>query len=1377
MSMYRMFFCIFLFLTSVLEVFSQSESIIAEHISSNKGLSHSVVLDILQDVKGFLWIATGNGLNRFDGYNFTVFSHDEKDTNSIIYGIVNKLMEDKDGKIWLATAGGADIYDPLEDRFVHISRQILTNQTGKNVQDVFQDSDGSIWLSLSSGYVVSFDLKKKKTETYYLPEYAEGRREISGIRFFFEDELNRLWIGSSMGGIFILDKKNNKIQNILFDPNDFGDVNDITSICRLSKDTFLISGKYLCYFYLSSGVFERVKHFPYTNLFKIFPIDEDFLWIPSSKENKIYFYDTKKQKAGIVKFDVFSDQFAPVYGFTAIYKDRGEVLWLGSLKNGLLKIDFNRKAFHVIRLSNENNRLHYIPGGIFEDKKGRLMVSTLNGNLLCKDKNHKEWFQYSYRGRESDFHAWLYGNFVFHPGGEVWFSSFFWEIISFRPETLLIENKNQHFKKLTPYGPSSGKLSGWAPRKIAVDKNGHIWIAYFDAGLDEYDPITNKIIKHYTNDPHNKRSLSSNQLWTVFAAHDNTIYVGTEDCGFDVINQDRTVFRNYRVINGQKKGLFSNSIRCFHEDSFGKIWIGTSGGGVSCFTPETEEIVTFTKNDGISNNVVYGILEDQKGNIWISTEGGITKIERNGEKIINFRKFFKEDGTGGNEFNINSFFKTQDGRLYFGGNHGITWFYPDSICENRILARPIITGLRLFNDPVKVGQKTEGQVVLPQSITYTKEIALNYRNRDFTIEFTSDHYAVPEKNTFKYMLNGYDQGWKYTGFDRRYATYTNLDPGTYVFKLRAINCDGFENSETIVLKIIIKPPWYYTRLAFVIYVFFIITLLYIAYRVFKYRAEYRNKFIMEKIRREQEAEIARKTHELDMMKVNFFMKITHEFRTPLTLILSPVEKLMEIQKNEELQTYYAIIKRNALRLLTLINQLLDMGKIEAGTMSVVYKFGDLIAYVHDIYDSFVPLSIKYHMKFRFESNIKKFYTKFDADKLEKIITNLLSNSFKYVPEYGTVKLSVNAYANYYEIIVTDNGKGIPPEELPHIFERFYQGQQLPERRHGGTGIGLALVKEISEILKGEVHVKSDSNETTFTVVLPVIENSTQSSDFQETTTFDHLKQVRSLHEIFTEQKTDINSDTPCLLIVEDDEDMQSFLKKALEPRFHVLLASNGLKAIDLALQHIPDCIISDILMPEVDGLSFCKKVKSDERISHIPFIFLTSRKAEEFQSEGLEAGAIDFITKPFNVSLLQKKIENVLILRSAQASDFVRVSPEEWIKEQRESSDTAFLRKAINIIKQHIDDEKFDVDQLAQELAFGRTNLYKKIRALTNMPVSEFIKFVRLHEAARLLKFSDLNVNEIAYKTGFTDPSYFTKCFKKQFGLLPSEYKNQIENR
>jgi len=1371
--MARLLFPAFILLVAVQNVFSQTKAFVAEHISSNRGLSHSVVLDIIQDRNGFLWIATGNGLNRYDGYHFTVFTHDETDTNSIVHAIVNKLLEDDDGNIWLATAGGIDMYNPSRETFVHFTGQLLTNEnkTGVNVQNIYQDSEKNIWLSLSSGHIVCYSNCSKGIRKYDLLEGVGARRDIGGVTFFLEDEKNRMWIGTSMGGIFLLNKKNQDLRNYLIDPSDYGELNNITSIYRLSNDTFLTSGKFLYYFYPASGKFEKVDGFPYMNLLNILPIRKDLLWIPSSTENRIYFYDIQKNSSGEVNFEVSSGEFSPLTGFTAIHLDRRDVLWLGSLKNGLLKIDLNRKPFHKIILRSKDGRIQYMPGGILEDSRGRLWVSALNGILLCKEKNKADWVKYSYQGRNSDFRAWLYGNFVIHPYGKIWFSSFFWEIVAFYPDRVFAENKTPVFEKLSPKGSQDGKLSGWAPRKLAIDSNKHIWIAYYDAGLDEYDPIKNKVVKHYFHDPYNPQSLSSNTLWTVYAGKNNTIYVGTENSGFDVLDPARNGFRNYRMTDScSTKGLLSNSVRCFLEDQTGCIWIGTSGGGVSCFVPETGEIKTWTKNDGISNNVVYGILEDKKGNIWLSTEGGITKIVREDGRIAVIRKYVKEDGIGGNEFNINSFFESSDGKFYFGGNHGITWFYPDSITENKVLTKPMITGLRLFNNPVRVGQVINGQVVLHQSITCTKELILNYKNRDISIEFTSDHFAMPEKNTFKYMLEGYDAGWKYTGFDRRYAAYTNLNAGIYFFRLIAINCDGYENPESVILKIRVLPPWYFTMPAFASYILLISGLLYLSYRIIRYRTEYKNKFLMEKIKREQEVEIARKTHELDKLKVNFFLKITHEFRTPLTLIISPVEKLMEQQKDENLLRLYAIIRRNANRLLTLINQLLDMGKIESGTMEVVYRNGDLIALANEVYNSFVPLALKHNIKFRFESNVQSFFTLFDADKIEKIITNLLSNAFKYTPEFGVVQLCINSYDNRFEIIVEDNGKGIPAEELPHIFERFYQGKESPVRRQGGTGIGLALVKELIEILNGTINVTSIPGETVFVVTLPLVKDQIVYEDHNESLFLHSENEQIDLADTTAETYEESDHGRLCALIVDDDEDMRWFLQKIMEPKYKILLASNGEEGLLLAIQHIPDIIISDILMPVMDGIAFCQKAKSDERISHIPFIFLTSRRAEKYQIEGLQTGAIDFVSKPFNANLLQKKIENILGMQQLLAKKASLSLPAEFIKLQREKADKVFLEKVIRIINDHIDDEKFDVDKLALEIGFGRTNLYKKLRALTGMTVSDFIRSIRLHEAARLLRFLNLNVNEVAWRTGFSDPSYFTKCFKNQFGVLPSDF-------
>ncbi|WP_373493691.1 two-component regulator propeller domain-containing protein, partial [Aquiflexum sp.] len=699
----------------------------------------------------------------------------------------------------------------------------------------------------------------------------------------------------------------------------------------------------------------------------------------------------------------------------------------------------NQKTFgHIKAGTSKLDLSHPSVGAIHEDRQKNLWVITNDGVLHKFNFQKSTLVKYPANEHHSGFKGNMYGGILEDDEGYLYLYTWNWYHHRFHPEKISTNPRNAKFQILVKRNSEilKDEPGGWAPRGAALSKDGGIWIAYYDGGLDKFYPRRG-VFEHFRHRPGCKECISSDALWSVFEAKDGSIYVGFETAGFDRMDQlGKTT--NYQQCNSDLK---SNSVRCFHEDRQGNIWIGTSGGGLSMFQPTLGKVTSWTVEDGLADDVVYGILEDRHGRLWLSTENGISCFSApNQDHPVGFFKNYNHtDGLQNNEFNINSYFQSEDGFMYFGGSNGITFFHPDSIRDNQILPEVRLTGLKLFNKPIIPGQSINGQVVLTKKLSQTKLIELNHRNKDFTIEFTSTHFSAPVKNRFFYNLQGFDDDWKSTNSQKRFATYTNLNPGKYTFMVKAANCDGLINENYSTIDIVIFPPWWWSIYAKIFYAVFLFLMIIGIYRIIHLRAEYKHQVLLQRATFLKNKEIAEKAHEIDKMKLNFFMNVSHEFRTPLTLILGPLEKLLSIEGSQKYRDQFEVMQRNAKRLLRLINQLLDMGKMEKGSIRVENEPLEIVEAFYQVCHSFELISQQKNISFSIFSAARSKWIWMDEDKIEKILYNLLSNAFNHTPEGGKIATRLIFYSeNKIGLEVENTGSFIHTDDLPYIFEAFYQ---------------------------------------------------------------------------------------------------------------------------------------------------------------------------------------------------------------------------------------------------------------------------------------------------------------------------------------------------
>ncbi len=794
------------------------------------------------------------------------------------------------------------------------------------------------------------------------------------------------------------------------------------------------------------------------------------------------------------------------------------------------------------------------------------------------------------------------------------------------------------------------------------------------------------------------------------------------------------------------------------------------------FDKRSETFTYIMEKDGLPNNVVYGILPDAQGNLWLSTNRGLSKYNPVRNQFINYDV---SDGLQNNEFNTGAFFKSKSGELFFGGISGFNYFYPRQIVKKDFTPNIVFTDFKLFNKSVFV---RDDNSILKEIISETSEIILSHKENLISFEFASLDYYAPEKNNYAFMLEGFDKDWIQLGAKRE-ITFTNLDPGEYTLKIKGTNSDGVWNDNAASLKIIIFPPWWQTWWAYAFYGILFFASLYFIRRYELNRFLLKNDLELEKIETD-------KLRSLDQLKSRFFTNISHELRTPLTLILGQIENVISSNIKVKEKGKLQVAKRNAGRLLTLINQLLDISKIEAGNMKLNAGKHNIVSFLKSLFYSFESLAESKNIKLKFDSEFDKVLLIFDPDKMEKVFNNLISNAFKFCSDNGEIKVGVKVLnESTVEIRIKDNGIGIPADLLPKVFDRFYQIDSSHTREHEGTGIGLALAKELIELHEGKITVTSKEGEgAEFIINLPrgnfeiEKERSIDPPDNKILSTF--VKEDSENIDIGTNDtgadilsKTalrhtdkDSNKNAEIVLVVEDNADVRAYICEQLEKDYKVFEAINGEDGILKAQKEIPDLIITDVMMPKMNGYQFCKTIKNDEKTSHIPIIMLTAKAGFDDKIEGLETGADAYLLKPFNTKELLVRIKNLLGIRKKlqdkySKAVFVRKTAGKKISDL----DEKFMNKVMEIIENHIAEEDFNIEAFDEKLGMGRVQIYRKLKALTGKSPSRHIRSVRLAKAKNLIEEKKGNISEIAYSVGFSSPQYFTRCFKEEFGFPPSD--------
>lgn len=1363
-------------------------------------LMHGAMNCIMQDSKGILWLGTWSGLMRFDGYKVRTFQQEPGTSGGLQSDQVTSLVEDRKGRIWVGTVStGFHCFDRATERFVNyrFNPDNPNSLSDNDVWGLFEDSKGCIWVGTKKG-LNRFNPETKSFLRIYAPGDDIARPPSDYIYSICETPDGSIWSATSRGltRIKFRDENNYKLRNYYLEPvaGDSFLANFIYRVrpVRGEPNTLWVGSK--------AGL--RKIRFDDNNI--------DFLQIAAS-------YQASSGNSGSLSYNVVSDfcetadgdlWVATYHGLNllekktgkfrrffaepgepyslsnnfirSLYQDRTGILWIGTDK-GANKLNLRRKPFQSVRFDQKGIGANSIVSSICNGGVPGSLWAATNGGLNRIGSSTPLAAPQHYilaPAQLSDF-----ANFI----TAVWRDSEGWLWLSTQGAGVMrmrerdIPANGGRISKLEQFSQNAPPLinDNYVMHLCPSAENG-MWFGLWDGGLAHFDSRSNTL-KHYQTV--GDMSLTASPNVSLLEKKENgqtMLYVGTRGNGllkflFDPVERSLHLERQYRFIAGQPGCLSNDKINALFNDSRGRLWICTSRG-VNLLEEDGNRFRLFTQEDGLPSDIAQSMVEDSEGHFWISTLNGIADLQYHDDKSLTIRSFDVLDGLQDNFFMNNCATRLPSGLLAFGGANGMSLFAPSGIRPDSVPPLTQLSDFLLSNHSVAIGPMENGRIILKNSIAETPEIVLNYRDNVLSFEFVSLHFAEPKNNRFAYKLEGFDPDWVYTDADKRFAHYTNLPYREFVFWVKSANGDGVW-SEPVQVKVCVKPPFWLSWWAYCIYVLLSVLLLYGVWRVTHLRAEYRASLALERLERE-------KSEELHQMKIQFFTNISHELRTPLTLIISPLEQLLrENAANRGLQKTFTLMYQNAGKLLTMINQLLDFRKSEAGLMKVRAEKTDVGVFVQEILLSFKPLAEQHKIQLEFDGGPEPLEAWLDHDQLEKVLFNLLSNAFKFTPDGGKVSVQLQQVKDTsVEISISDTGPGILAEDLERIFNPFHQGAQQPGRTlFGGTGIGLSLVKSIIDQHGGSIEVRNVNGTVhtgaVFTVILPAGNKHLSPDQILEHGSPGHHPKHFTNHEPHIETAT-IQETKPehpqhryRLLVVEDNHDIRSYLSKNLQETYEVEEASNGVQALEKALEQSYDLILSDIAMPEMDGIELCRRLKTNILTSHLPVVLLTARTSLVHKIEGLETGADDYITKPFNLQLLQLRIRNLIAIRERlkeQSGKSLELSPSAVTVN---AIDEAFLQKFISLVEAHIDESEYSIDDLAHQIAMSRMQLYRKLKALTGETPNTLIRNIRLKRAAQLLDTRQFNISEVAYKVGFTDLKYFRERFKERFGVVPSEYK------
>ena len=1311
-------------------------------ISIDQGLSQNTVFAIQQDQLGFIWVGTQEGLNRYDGKTFTIYRPQKKDNNSLFSSYIRSLFVDSIGMLWIGGNKGISCYNYKRENFTNYPLPVKPGEWF--ISSITTDKSNTIWLASNTGEIYYQDRKEMK----FLPfHYNVSKKNFENIQqlMFIEGDL---YLATDKG-VYKIDKGfdnakaihpetiNSRINSMVLQNNNLWLASEVEGLFCLN---------------ISNGNIGRYKHEAQgsgslvDNDVRSMALDQDNnLWVGTFRGLSIF--DPSHTSFSNFEHHTEKDYSLSQNSVRCIFKDKQNGMWLGTFWGGLNYYHKDNIRFNIL--------------------------SRNTGTVLLNDK------VVNIIKEAPDNNIWIGTN---DNGINLW------------------NRKTNQVSYYTHKEAIANSISSNNIKAITFDAEGNALVGTFNAGLNIID-IHTGAIKTYVHDPLNPHSISGNMVHALLRDQQSRIWVGTRS-GLNIFDTKMKTFSLYDR-DSQGKQLSSNVITSLLQDHQGRIWIGTING-INIFTPDNGKFEVFNGNT-LSDELVSCIAEDQRGRIWVGTREGLNLFDERSRKFTYFpgidnsiqgiiysiqqdndsslwvstskglvklsnqlsrsQLFNSQTGLGNNQLGFPAFCKTNDGMMLFGGINGIIYFYPSAIAPKQYSLNVTFTGLDVLNTPVT---PYDNNRILNEYINDAKTLSFAHEYKQFTLFFNTFNYISPNSIKYRYMLRGFDYTWQ-TCENIPKATYTNLKPGNYTFMVQAIGPSG-EQSPVRSLHITISPPWWRSNWFYLLSILVVVVTGFIVYRTVQERLSVKNALLKE---RNDKARI----ENLNQMKMDFYTNVSHEFKTPLTLIIAPLEELLNKPVPEKkLHRLHEQMLTNARQLYQLVDQLMEFRKTEQGVKKLELTQENIIEHLNNIYASFLGLSRKKNIKYYFKSTQNSLLCHFDKYVIEKICYNLLSNAFKYTPSGGTIELSFQLINEQMVLTVKDSGTGISPADHEHVFERFYQVKD--KEKNTGSGVGLAFAKSLAELHHGTIAIESSLDMgTSFIVTIPLNQEQYQVNEFKNEHSFEllldnmsALKEDAMKEDDVDFQASEISEDLPNLLIVDDNIQIIEYLAGYFERQFKIVTASNGNDALAIVASEPIDIIISDVMMSGLDGIQFCKKVKQNIITCHIPVVLLTAKSETIHHVKGLEAGADDYVTKPFSVSLLEAKMLNILRSRrrlKEHYSSTTEIVPENIALN---TMDEELLHNAISIIEEGLIDPDFSVLKLSRKIGMSRSSLYLKLKAITGESTTDFIKRIKFKKATELIESKQHSMTEVAYLSGFSSLSYFSTSFKQYYGCLPTEY-------
>lgn len=1338
-----------------------------KQLTTPRSLPTNEVQKVYQDKDGFMWFATRNGFCRYDGYETTFYKSNLYTPDLLTGNSISCLVDDNNNRLWIGTAEGLNVLNKTTGEVRKYPTSSFPNYT---IACMCVTRDNTLWVGTDWGlcrYVPEQD-----SFVVCGDEFGEGRLRDATIKSLFEDSDGDLWIGTWAQGLYRYSPVTGKVEV-------YPRINEQNSSHVIyedfNKNIWVGSWGYGLFKLENPKDMERVSYVRYLhetgnenslsdNI--VYDIAEDInthtLWVGTRSGLSILMYPEQKSfinyKSGKSAYRIPSDEI------NSVMRDKQGNMWIGTIGGGVLMADTRQPLFtlHTLHFGNED-----IPSTsvrtLFADADRNLWIGVGSYGLACQEYATGELKMYSHIPEFANFPVLpsLFSVVQRKKSGEIWFGMYNGGILIYR--------KGEKVRQLSP--DNCEFLTSHTVSALYEDHQGNCWVGTRGGlGVSMADGTSYRFGKINFND-----SLSAEWLYVrdIIKDMDNSVWLATANLGIihitgDIKDPSSLKYENYSFHN-QK--LITNTVLCLHVDRFGRLWAGTEGGGLYLYDRNNKSFEEKNRKYSIPGDIIVSIEEDKSGGLWLGTTSGLVNLQVAAVgKDFSTRIYTSADGLQDN-FIVNSSC-TRGGELFFGGHKGYNSFSPDKMEIPSLETTFLITDIKVFNHPFSSLSADLRQKISSAMPTYASKIELPYKYNNFSIEFAALTYNNPELNRYAYRLVNFDRDWQYTDANRRFAYYNNLPSGKYTFQLKATNENGVWSGYIRELTVVVLPPFWATWWAYLLYVALTLAIIVYFYRAAKNRILLRNEL------RLREMEKA-KAEELNHAKLQFFTNITHELLTPLTIISATVDELkIQAPTHNDL---YTVMNSNIQRLIRLLQQILEFRKAETGNLKLRVSPGDIVSFVKKEAESFQPLVKKRKIHFSTVYDPDSIVGYFDTDKLDKILYNLLSNAAKYNKEGGFIQvtLSYDENKDFVLLRIKDNGKGISREKQKTLFLRFYEGDYRKFNTIG-TGIGLSLTKDLVELHEGTIQVESEEGQGTEFIVRFPIERSyykEEQIDDEAILSVQNVVTYEGMSEESEKEVLETATKSNSVLVVEDNEELLQLMMKLLSRDYNVFTAENGKEGIAVLENEDIDLIVSDVMMPEMDGIEFCKYVKGNLEISHIPVILLTAKNKEEDRAEAYEVGADAFISKPFNLTVLHARIRNLLKYKERMARDFKNQLVFEVKDLNYTSLDEDFIQRAIECVNNHLEDAEFDQPQFADEMLTSKSTLYKKLKSLTGLNTSAFIRNVRMKAACRIMEEKgtvNIRVSELAYAVGFNDPKYFSACFKKEFGMLPSEYMERF---